>query len=65
MKYSLAEIAKHKSSTSCWVAIHEKVYDVTDFLMKVSAFYIDYNNYNFFTQHPGGTDILLDVAGKY
>lgn len=42
-----AEIAKHNSPTSCWLVIHGKVYDVTNFL----------------DQHPGGRSILLKQGG--
>ncbi len=30
------ELKKHKDGKSCWVAIHDKVYDVTKFLEEVS-----------------------------
>nr|VWP00836.1 Uncharacterized protein [Ganoderma boninense] len=46
--YSLDEVSKHNSSSSCWVIISNKVYDVTDFL----------------PDHPGGTKIILKYAGK-
>ena len=26
------EVAKHNDKYSCWVVVHEKVYDVTEFL---------------------------------
>jgi cytochrome b involved in lipid metabolism len=43
-----SELAKHKTTTSCWIAIHGTVYDVTPFLY----------------EHPGGDDILVEHAGK-
>lgn len=43
-----AEIAKHNSRDSCWVIIHNKAYDVTEFL----------------PEHPGGPKIILKYAGK-
>ncbi|RVD85247.1 uncharacterized protein DFL_003573 [Arthrobotrys flagrans] len=43
-----SEIAKHNSAESCWVIIHGKAYDVTDFL----------------PEHPGGSKIILKYAGK-
>lgn len=46
--YTLAQIAEHKSEKSCWLIIHGKVYDVTDFL----------------EEHPGGYDIIVSAAGK-
>uniref|UniRef100_L2FT11 Mitochondrial cytochrome n=1 Tax=Colletotrichum fructicola (strain Nara gc5) TaxID=1213859 RepID=L2FT11_COLFN len=42
------EIAKHNSADSCWVIVHGKAYDVTDFL----------------PEHPGGSKIILKYAGK-
>uniref|UniRef100_A0A060T3D8 L-lactate dehydrogenase (cytochrome) n=1 Tax=Blastobotrys adeninivorans TaxID=409370 RepID=A0A060T3D8_BLAAD len=42
------EIAEHNSKESCWVVIHGKVYDVTEFL----------------PNHPGGEKIILQYAGK-
>ncbi|KAF2860273.1 hypothetical protein K470DRAFT_217448 [Piedraia hortae CBS 480.64] len=41
------EVAKHNSRESCWVIIHGRVYDVTDFL----------------PDHPGGPNIILKHAG--
>ncbi|KAL3420141.1 FMN-dependent dehydrogenase [Phlyctema vagabunda] len=48
MPLSGAEIAKHNSRESCWVIVHGKAYDVTDFL----------------PEHPGGPKIILKYAGK-
>ncbi|TFK23141.1 cytochrome b2 [Coprinopsis marcescibilis] len=42
------EVAKHNSRESCWIIVHGKVYDVTDFL----------------DDHPGGSKIILKYAGK-
>ncbi|EME76964.1 uncharacterized protein MYCFIDRAFT_61252 [Pseudocercospora fijiensis CIRAD86] len=42
------EIAQHNSRESCWVIIHGKGYDVTEFL----------------PEHPGGPKIILKYAGK-
>jgi L-lactate dehydrogenase (cytochrome) len=42
------EIAKHNSRESCWVIVHGKAYDVTEFL----------------PEHPGGPKIILKYAGK-
>ncbi|KAI8995498.1 FMN-dependent dehydrogenase-domain-containing protein [Trametes punicea] len=46
--FSLDEVAKHNSPSSCWVIIKNKVYDVTEFL----------------PDHPGGAKIILKYAGK-
>ncbi|KAK9467977.1 FMN-dependent dehydrogenase-domain-containing protein [Lipomyces arxii] len=43
-----ADIAKHNSKESCWVIVHGKAYDVTEFL----------------PEHPGGQKIILKYAGK-
>ncbi|KAJ2951472.1 hypothetical protein O0L34_g13623 [Tuta absoluta] len=45
---SRAEVKKHKRPKSCWIIIHNKVYDVSRFL----------------SEHPGGEDTLLEVAGS-
>jgi L-lactate dehydrogenase (cytochrome) len=41
-------VAQHNSRESCWIIVHGKVYDVTDFL----------------DEHPGGSKIILKHAGK-
>ncbi|KAK9312963.1 FMN-dependent dehydrogenase-domain-containing protein [Lipomyces starkeyi] len=43
-----AEIGKHNTKESCWVIVHGKAYDVTEFL----------------PEHPGGQKIILKYAGK-
>ncbi|KAI8970806.1 glyoxylate dehydrogenase [Trametes punicea] len=45
---SAAEVAAHSSRESCWIIVHGKVYDVTDFL----------------DEHPGGSKVILKYAGK-
>ncbi|KAH7327929.1 FMN-dependent dehydrogenase-domain-containing protein [Stachybotrys elegans] len=42
------EVAKHADAKSCWVIVHGKAYDVTEFL----------------PEHPGGQKIILKYAGK-
>ncbi|KAJ3570785.1 hypothetical protein NPX13_g5611 [Xylaria arbuscula] len=42
------DVAKHSDKESCWVVIHGKAYDVTEFL----------------PEHPGGMKIILKYAGK-
>ncbi|OCH96537.1 hypothetical protein OBBRIDRAFT_765365 [Obba rivulosa] len=46
--WSLEEIAKHHTRSSCWVVIKNKVYDVTEFL----------------PEHPGGAQIILKYGGR-
>ncbi|PWA72885.1 cytochrome b5, heme-binding site-containing protein [Artemisia annua] len=46
--FSLSDVSLHNNSKDCWVVINARVYDVTNFL----------------NDHPGGDNVLLDVAGK-
>ncbi|KAI5650623.1 hypothetical protein M9H77_36628 [Catharanthus roseus] len=46
--YSYDEISLHSTAKDCWIVINAKIYDVT----------------NFFDDHPGGADVLLEAAGK-
>lgn len=41
-------VAEHASPESCWIIVHGRVYDVTEFL----------------PEHPGGSKIILKYAGK-
>lgn len=43
-----SEVAKHNHDRDCWVVIHGKAYDVTEFK----------------EDHPGGSSIILKWAGK-
>ncbi|EGX91753.1 L-lactate ferricytochrome c oxidoreductase [Cordyceps militaris CM01] len=43
-----AEVARHNTADSCWVILYGKVYDVTSFL----------------SAHPGGSRIILSLAGQ-
>lgn len=42
-----AELQEHASHKDCWLAIHGKVYDITNYLV----------------DHPGGDDVMLEHAG--
>ncbi|KAH8910412.1 FMN-dependent dehydrogenase [Coniochaeta sp. PMI_546] len=46
--YDAEEVARHASADSCWVILYGKVYDVTDFL----------------SSHPGGSKVILQLAGR-
>jgi len=54
VEYEEAEVLKHNTETDCWFIIGNentggpKVYDVTKYL----------------SDHPGGPEIMLDLAGK-
>ncbi|KAI1203904.1 mitochondrial cytochrome b2 [Nemania serpens] len=45
---SAEEVAKHTAPESCWVVLYGNVYDVTEFL----------------PSHPGGSKIILQLAGR-
>ncbi|KAG8407754.1 hypothetical protein J3459_018385 [Metarhizium acridum] len=47
-EYTVADVAGHKTRDDLWVIIHGKVLDVTKYVR----------------DHPGGADVLLDVAGN-
>ena len=46
--FSLEEVAKHDTENDCWLVIYDYVYNCTEFLKK----------------HPGGSDLLLEYAGR-
>ncbi|KAI1099413.1 FMN-dependent dehydrogenase-domain-containing protein [Jackrogersella minutella] len=45
---SAEEVVKHTTPESCWVVLYGNVYDVTEFL----------------PEHPGGSKIILQLAGR-
>lgn len=46
-KYTFDDVQQHRSTDSCWVVLYGAVYDVTSFL----------------PSHPGGSKIILQLAG--
>ncbi|KAF7364023.1 hypothetical protein MSAN_01061000 [Mycena sanguinolenta] len=46
--WSLDQVALHNMPTDCWVIIKNRVYDVTEFL----------------EEHPGGSKLILEYAGR-
>ena len=46
--FTKEEVAKHNTKSDCWMIVNCGVYDLTEFL----------------ELHPGGSGILLTVAGK-
>ncbi|KAJ5102696.1 hypothetical protein N7532_003225 [Penicillium argentinense] len=45
--YTLQEVQKHNKPDDVWIVRHNKVYDVTKYM----------------DDHPGGSSILIEVAG--
>ncbi|KAL1963353.1 hypothetical protein VTN77DRAFT_8474 [Rasamsonia byssochlamydoides] len=45
--YTAEDVAAHKSANDMWIVIHGKVFNITDYLH----------------EHPGGEDVLKEVAG--
>ncbi|KAJ8125210.1 hypothetical protein O1611_g8429 [Lasiodiplodia mahajangana] len=48
IEFTAKEVAAHKTATDVWMTIHGEVYNVTEYLR----------------DHPGGAELLVDVAGK-
>uniref|UniRef100_A0A224XZZ2 Cytochrome b5 n=1 Tax=Panstrongylus lignarius TaxID=156445 RepID=A0A224XZZ2_9HEMI len=46
--FRLEEVKKHREIKDVWIAIHNSVYNVSDFL----------------NEHPGGEEVLLEQAGR-
>jgi len=46
--YTREDVETHKNTSSCWVLRRGKVYDITAFLK----------------DHPGGDDVILNIAGR-
>merc|ERR1711981_300532 len=46
--YTIDQVSHHNTENDCWMVINNKVLDVTKFL----------------SEHPGGAEVLMDVAGK-
>lgn len=46
--FTYAEVQQHRTASSCWVILYNTVWDVTEFL----------------PSHPGGTKIILQLAGS-
>ncbi|RHZ50917.1 cytochrome b5-like heme/steroid binding domain-containing protein [Aspergillus thermomutatus] len=47
-EFTLKEIAEHNTKKDLYLIVHDKVYDCTSFV----------------DEHPGGEEVLLDVAGQ-
>lgn len=46
--FTWADVEMHNTEEDCWVVLHGRVYDITPFL----------------AEHPGGSHVLVDMAGK-
>jgi predicted heme/steroid binding protein len=47
-QFSVEEVAQHNKAGDCWIVIDNKVFDVSNFLK----------------EHPGGSKVVLKLAGK-
>ncbi|KAF5971143.1 L-lactate dehydrogenase (cytochrome) [Fusarium coicis] len=45
---SLDDLKQHNTASDCWIAVHSKVWDITHFI----------------NEHPGGPEVLLNLAGS-
>ena len=66
-EYTLEEVATHCTRTSCWIVVHSKIYDVTEFLDEVRmaiTTICSQTGIHILLQHPGGAEVLLEHAGK-
>ncbi|KAL9572348.1 hypothetical protein ACKAV7_003549 [Fusarium commune] len=47
-RVSLDDLKQHNTANDCWIAVHSKVWDITHFI----------------NEHPGGPEVLLNLAGS-
>ncbi|KAF5721567.1 L-lactate dehydrogenase (cytochrome) [Fusarium globosum] len=47
-RVSLDDLKQHNTASDCWIAVHSKVWDITHFI----------------NEHPGGPEVLLNLAGS-
>ncbi|KAM0561037.1 hypothetical protein ACHAPJ_003537 [Fusarium lateritium] len=47
-EFTMQDVAEHNTSSDVYMVIHDKVYDCSKFL----------------DEHPGGEEVMLDVAGQ-
>ncbi|EEU34801.1 uncharacterized protein NECHADRAFT_39634 [Fusarium vanettenii 77-13-4] len=46
--FTINEVSQHKTRDDCYIIIRDKVYNVSKFL----------------DEHPGGDDVIMDMAGE-
>ncbi len=58
------ELQQHKDGKSCWIAVHDKVYDITKFLEEVnkSNFLRDSETPSTFCQHVHDHDHVITFS---
>ncbi|KAJ4158578.1 uncharacterized protein LMH87_009097 [Akanthomyces muscarius] len=47
-EYTFQDVAEHNTKKDCFLVVHDKVYDCSKFI----------------DEHPGGEEVILDVAGQ-
>ncbi|TQV97511.1 hypothetical protein V2A60_006733 [Cordyceps javanica] len=47
-EFSFQDVAEHNTKKDCFLVVHDKVYDCSKFI----------------DEHPGGEEVILDVAGQ-
>ncbi|KAI9038975.1 FMN-dependent alpha-hydroxy acid dehydrogenase family protein [Aspergillus affinis] len=63
-RITLRELQQHVSYESCWVSLYGRVYDVCVSWLGCSLRANEVKITGFLDDHPGGSSILLNVAGK-
>uniref|UniRef100_A0A1B0FHL8 Cytochrome b5 n=1 Tax=Glossina morsitans morsitans TaxID=37546 RepID=A0A1B0FHL8_GLOMM len=61
---SLAEVKEHNIASDLWVIIENKVYDLTKFRDECVIEIGNILKKNIHAQHPGGEEVLVEVAGR-
>lgn len=67
-EYTPEDLALHKTKTDLWIAVHgkgdsnsRKSFDIVN--AGSNQYYVVYDVTNYVRDHPGGADVLCDVAG--
>lgn len=47
-EYTLEQVSWHDRPDDCWIVLHDKVYNVTKLI----------------TSHPGGSEVMMEQAGR-